>query len=60
MDNWRYKVFSDENAKPHYYDSLEKIHCPDCNNEIYKWIHHDMNCPNCEFPLICVSNIDVD
>ena len=60
MDYWDYELNRDENDKPHYYDSLEKIHCPECNCEIHKWIHHDMNCPNCDFPLICVSNIDVD
>lgn len=47
MDYWGY-----DGDKPHYYDSLEKIHCPDCGSEINKWLNYEMDCPNCDFPLI--------
>ena len=29
------------------YNPLEKVRCPECNNEVYKWINERTPCPKC-------------
>lgn len=55
-----YLIIDKSNDSEYDYDSLEKVHCPECNKEIYKNFHYGMPCPNCEFPLARGSTADVD
>ena len=55
-----YLIIDKSDDSEYDYHSLDKIHCPECHKEIYKDIHHGSSCPNCDFPLIGGSTMDVD
>lgn len=55
-----YLIVDKSSNQEYNHDSLEKVHCPECNKEIYTEVYSGMPCPNCEFPLISGSTGDVD
>ena len=42
-----YLILDERNRTREDYNPLEKVRCPECNNEVYKWINERTPCPKC-------------
>ena len=58
--NSNYLVADNSDRSQDDYDPLEKVNCPECGREVYKYINHDVPCPRCGKELLCINHICYD
>ncbi len=58
--NSNYLIIDNSDRSQDDYDPLEKVNCPECGNEVYKYINHDVPCPRCGKELLCINHICYD
>lgn len=58
--NSNYLIVDDSDREFDDYDALEKVNCPECGREIFKYVNGEVPCPKCGGHLFCISSICYD